>query len=220
MAKSKILKEIANNEVTLEVSLKRALLIANDLKNEKLTEWIKHELFGYPNAKYLPEYRKIPGNLKLSYVSGYTRISNQPIGIAILPENLQDIAVFRCCDGINMIEEASKQKQQSIVSLADAIPFLKKQSYLIQVLDFYMEIPGSGFNHIIDSVSCQLLEILMKIDNEIGNIDELDICASEKQIEIVNNYINIKIDSFTSIGDGNQIKDAQIAGKEITKNGK
>ena len=31
MAKSKVLKELANNEITLDVALKRLLLICNDL---------------------------------------------------------------------------------------------------------------------------------------------------------------------------------------------
>ena len=34
MAKSKILKELANNEITIDIALKRLLLICNDLQSQ------------------------------------------------------------------------------------------------------------------------------------------------------------------------------------------
>ena len=47
MAKSKVLKELANNEITLDVALKRLLLICNDLNYTELFSWAEKELNGY-----------------------------------------------------------------------------------------------------------------------------------------------------------------------------
>lgn len=220
MAKSQILKDIANGTVSLEVSLKRALLIASDLKNEKMVEWIKNELYGYPTGVEVPKYRIISGYFKISYVSGYQKISNQPVGATILPDSLQDFANYKCREGINFIEDASLSKEQLIIPYADLIPYLKKHSSLISVLDFYMELPTVGFKSIYSSISRELMDMLLKIDAEFGNLDDLDISPSNEQMKEINNYINIKIDSFTNIGNDNEIKDSSIAGGEITKNGK
>ena len=220
MAKSQILKDIANGTVSLEISLKRALLIASDLKNEKMVEWIKNELYGYPSGTDVPKYRIINGYFKISYVSGYQRISNQPIGAAILPDDLRNYAMYKCRDGINSIEEAASSKEQLIIPYADLIPYLKKQSSLISVLDFYMELPTAGFKSIYSSISRELMDMLLKIDSEFGNLDELDISPSNDQMKEINNYINIRIDSFTNIGNDNDIIDSSIAGGGITKNGK
>lgn len=39
MAKSKIIKELANKEVSLEVAFNRLLIIASDLNNDDLVNW-------------------------------------------------------------------------------------------------------------------------------------------------------------------------------------
>lgn len=220
MAKSQILKDIANGTVSLETSLKRALLIASDLKNEKMVEWIKNELYGYPTGVEVPKYRIINGYFKISYVSGYRKMSSQPIGAAILPDSLQDYANYKCRNGINSIEDASLSKEQLIIPYPDLIPYLKIQSPLISVLDFYMELPTASFKSIYSSISRELMDMLLKLEAEFGNLDGLDISPSNEQMKDINKYINIKIDSFTNIGNNNEIKDSSIAGGEITKNGK
>ena len=220
MAKSKILKDMANGTVTLETTLKRTLLIAHDLKNEKLKEWVKNELYGYPVEANLPKYRIISGYLKISYASGYQRISNQPIDSSILPKNMQEFTNYHCKDGISSINEAIHSNNQLIVPLPDLIPFIKKPNSLISILDLYIDLPQSAFIRIIDCVSRELMDILLKIDSEFGNLDNLDITPTEEQEQMINNYINVRIDSFTNIGDGNKIYDSNISGGDISLNGK
>ena len=47
MAKSKIIKELANNDISLEVALNRLMIIASDIENEELSQWAERELNGY-----------------------------------------------------------------------------------------------------------------------------------------------------------------------------
>lgn len=47
MAKSKILKEVANNEISVEIALRRLYIIASDLEDDALITWIDKELNGY-----------------------------------------------------------------------------------------------------------------------------------------------------------------------------
>ena len=61
MAKSKIIKELANGTVTLPVALKRAKLLLQEFDNEDLLLWVNYELTGYPSVDMLPEYRKKQG---------------------------------------------------------------------------------------------------------------------------------------------------------------
>ena len=58
MAKSKIIKSLANNEISMEVALNRLLVIASDLDNDNLSDWVAAELHGYSKGMELPEYRK------------------------------------------------------------------------------------------------------------------------------------------------------------------
>ena len=44
MAKSKVIKELASNEISLEVALNRLLIIASDIENDELAQWVENEL--------------------------------------------------------------------------------------------------------------------------------------------------------------------------------
>lgn len=44
MAKSKIIKDLANNQISIEVALQRLMIIASDLDNEELLAWAEAEL--------------------------------------------------------------------------------------------------------------------------------------------------------------------------------
>ena len=56
MAKSKILKELASNQTSLDVVLSRLIIIASDIEDIKLQEWALNELNGYSKNENVPEY--------------------------------------------------------------------------------------------------------------------------------------------------------------------
>ena len=218
MAKSQIIKDIANGVLSLSGALNRARVIAHDLKNDKFEDWIKKELYGYEDVKSVPDYRRLLGNLKISFGNGASRILNQPISASILPDDYNDSNIYKCWDSISTIEKFALEAGNSNISLVELIPFLKtnKSSY-IDIYDFYLEIPNSAFKRIIDCVTRELMELLLKIDDEIGNMDDLDIKATPKQQKELNKNIDVYIDSFISLGDNNEVSKTNIAGKEIKK---
>ena len=71
MSKSKIIKDIVNEEVPLSQSLTRLQVIAYDLKNKSLEKWAEDELTGYTDEENVPEYR-----LKHSINFNYSGINN------------------------------------------------------------------------------------------------------------------------------------------------
>ena len=63
MAKSQIIKDLANGNTDLQTALKRTKVLLQEFDDEKLLEWINYEIEGYPLIDNLPEYRKISGQL-------------------------------------------------------------------------------------------------------------------------------------------------------------
>lgn len=57
MAKSKIIKDLANSMVDTVTALKRAKVLFAELNNEELLNWVNYELMGYPLGTDLPDYR-------------------------------------------------------------------------------------------------------------------------------------------------------------------
>lgn len=218
MAKSQIIKDIANGVLSLSGALNRALILAHDLKNNKLEKWIKNELYGYDDIQIIPEYRKLLGSLKISYGNSAHKVLNQPIGSTIFPDEYKDANIYRCRDSVSTLEQFASKEGNSTISLVEFIPFLKtKKDPYVSVFDFILEIPNSAFKRVIDSVSRELMEILLKIDDEVGNLDNLDIIATPEQQKEINKIINVHIDSFISVGDNNDISKTNIAGKKIDK---
>ena len=80
MAKSKVIKELASNEISLEVALNRLLIIASDIENDELAQWVENELNGYSDGAELPAYRVIDNtHFVYSGINGRFKVENAPL---------------------------------------------------------------------------------------------------------------------------------------------
>lgn len=70
MAKSKIIKDLANGCVDTQTALKRTKVLLQDLNNTEILGWVNNEIGGYVNGADVPEYRLISGQLYGSYFKG------------------------------------------------------------------------------------------------------------------------------------------------------
>lgn len=85
MAKSKIIKDVANGNISLKTALKRAKVLLYGLENEAILQWINHEISGYPDDVELPSYRKTKGQLKGSYLRGTMSTYVKYTDVSLLP---------------------------------------------------------------------------------------------------------------------------------------
>lgn len=212
MAKSKIIKDIGNNVVSLETSLKRALIIASDIGNEKLIDWLKHELYGYSNKESLPEYRKFYGPIFISYFGGRVRMENQVISLNNFDSSVWKNIQYKCTEGIKTIQDLAEGKSSPAINLFDYQHYLKGCDY-VEVTDVHMDLTPYSFQKILDTVSMQLLDILIKLDKELGNLDDLDVTVDDSKKDKIDKMINLFADSITIIGDNNEIERTKINGK-------
>ena len=49
MAKSQIIKDLANGKVDTQTALKRTKVLLQDLENDDLLDWVNYEIEGYPH---------------------------------------------------------------------------------------------------------------------------------------------------------------------------
>lgn len=54
--------ELAQHDVDLSSSLRKAKSLTNDLHSPKLDEWMNWELYGYADPSTVPEYRRFPAD--------------------------------------------------------------------------------------------------------------------------------------------------------------
>lgn len=70
MAKSQIIKDLANGHTSLKIALKRAKVLMSSLEDKRALAWIDNELVGYGPSDQLPSYRLKRSMLTGSYIKG------------------------------------------------------------------------------------------------------------------------------------------------------
>jgi hypothetical protein len=220
MAKSNIIKQLANDEISLEIALNRLLIIASDIENDKLAEWVEHELNGYSKNDVLPDYRKI----RIPYFV-YTGIKKGvlfdkmplPLDYLFSPDEkdyAEKAAATNFLEGINALKSLTSNSYEILyydyTYLANFA--LKKE---IEFHSIKKVVPPTIVENIISNIKTHLIKTLLKLEKEYGNLDSLDIDTSsktEEEREAINTTVinNIYNDNSITIGNDNNIKNADI----------
>lgn len=215
MAKSKIIKELANNSISLDTAMSRLMVIAADIGNDDLLQWVENELSGYKESSKVPNYRRINGlPIVYSGINGRFQMTNQPLILeGILDkEHLESLNEYIITEDIRTIEGFSRSDDKAAVDLS----FLQGIVYErtgIRCTSIKMLIPNNYFSKVISDVKTKILRVLIMLDKELGNLDSLDIddssLSEEDRIafnQTVNNFIFN--DNSVTIGDKNKIDDS------------
>lgn len=197
MAKSKLIKDIATNKITLEEGLQRLLIISYSLENEKLQYWIESELNGYPNISKLPVYRKRIGyEISYSGINGGFQVKNVPLPLEYIPKEFKEVLKETCVlDGIKTLEETIRTDSKvgrNLTDMASAI----YQKVGVQCIDITQQYSLSSLQMIVSNVKNKLILILLDLEKDFGNLDNLDINVedvNEAEINEINNNITKRI---------------------------
>lgn len=125
MAKSKVIKELASNEISLEVALNRLLIIASDIENDELAQWVENELNGYSDDAELPAYRVID-NTRFVYsgINGRFSVENAPLPFLEILGLDKKNYVFNILDGVNSLTSLIEGKYEygrDLTAMAGAV---------------------------------------------------------------------------------------------------
>jgi len=195
MEKSKILKELANNEVTLDIALNRLLIISSDLDNKILYDWCLMELEGYSDDDFIPKYRIITSkNIIYTGTNGSFQITRQPLPLSFLPKEIcEEVAKYEFKSGISTLisyAESKHELNRDLTSLAGIV--LKNSGSRIQCVSIKQLFDEHAVIEVLGGIRAKLLRIFIKLDKELGNLDSLDISTTslnESQFKNLNNDI-------------------------------
>ena len=186
MAKSTILKQLANNEIDLEVVLSRLLIIASDINNQQLYRWAESELEGYISNDDVPAYRDLGvGRIVYSGINGGFKVKNLPMPItSFSPEERTIISRSPVKDSISAIKNyANSDRDDSIgMDLSGLAPLILER-HGIQCMSIQKLFSYNDFVDLLGRIRAKLLSVLISLDKEFGNLDSLDIDASKKSSE-------------------------------------
>ena len=227
MAKSRIIKELANSEVNTSTALKRTKVLLQEIDNQDLLNWINYEIEGYPAEADVPEYRMITGQLRGTYFKGsmasHMTYKNVPLPLGKMPEDVRKDFLRRAItEGVEALSETVEQTKKggtfAFVLPADVYPIIalyNDDPYMI-IVSANVELSIPRIRNIFSKIESKLLDILAFLEKEFGNLDELDIDVDKKtddeMKEIINHiYCIIFNDNSVEIGNNNKIRNTTIS---------
>ena len=190
MAKSKILKELVNEEISLNIALKRLIVLAADMNDNDLKVWAEKEINGYNTDDEVPEYRKICSHS--FYYNGFTsnlQVTNVPLDIRYLNEDtLKMIEYHELREPLLSLEKYVKEFKDGfnldLTMLAPEV--LKNSGRRLQCISIYQKFNVSQIEKVLQTLSSKIMNIFIKLDKEFGCLDNLDIGCEKQQKKKLN----------------------------------
>jgi|APLak6261678615_1056124.scaffolds.fasta_scaffold00157_27 hypothetical protein len=228
----KLISDIINDLVDCDKSLNSALLktkvLASRINNKDLSDWIDKESKGYDSENELPDYRKnISTYIKGDYLAGNMKFTNQPIPIIGMNDKYKNIlSKVNFPNSILALESLVKDSnsQTLMYPLSAEIVGMLEENWVnmgnpyLNLINARKIISTNSVNEILVQVRNKLLDFMLQIDKEYGNLTEIK-DLSEKSTEI-SKIMNQTI--INNTGDGNILntgKNAKIEAKiNIQKN--
>jgi hypothetical protein len=196
MPKSQIIKDIVDDVVSLEKSLNRLFVLAEDVNNKQLAQWADKELKGYKPDDDVPEYRHtVCSHLEYSGINGGFQVKNLTLSKGwIETELMEQISSVNARDGIRFIEVLAANERgaaRNLTELAGEVDSATNGG--ISCTSIYQIIPQSFYQQICAEVKSKMIMALLELEKKYGNLDGLGIDISNKhpaQVERINSDLN------------------------------
>jgi hypothetical protein len=213
----KLLNEIidAATDTTQPVAniLRKCLILAFELKNEKLKAWVEGELNGYKEAGEVPEYRKAYLGSKGNFTGPFQSwLPNRPLPIMILEEEHRRILEPRLLlEPIASYEMfGSKTEGQAVFNWPPDLIVIYQSKFIdgYALAQAWQELPSGMLIGIVDQVRSRILRFALEIREELGAVDDnpADLPAAKVESAVTNyifggtNVIASSAQNFTQIG--------------------
>lgn len=215
---SDIINTLVDPEKTLEGPFLKTKVFASKIKNDQLLKWINLELKGYDKNIELPAYRIYSCRLVADWINGtsfrYSKGTNMELPISGYDEEWQDyFTTFYFRQSILTLEKfltTENDLKQLIEPLpADIIEIISRKirqnnNPLFSITSASKRVSLSVVTEILSTLRSNLLDFMIKIDEEYGNVT--DINNLSKQENILNQITNIMNQTLIqNTGDGNVV---------------
>lgn len=225
MAKSMIIKDIANGAIDTTTALKRAKILFAALDDAELLNWVNYEISGYPTDANLPDYRIERGALKGTYFKGsiasHIKWNDVSIPLGKMPADVIDeflsVPFYDGVSALKQLVENSDNGQLARPIPADLFPFIAKYNNdpYMNIVTARVVVSTHCVTNMFSVIENRLLDALLLLEKEFGILDDLDIDTTIKSPEEIQSiakrvYVIVYNDQSVHIEDGNKIKDTDI----------
>jgi hypothetical protein len=190
-----IIEMASDSKEPLANVLRKCLVLAFELKNEKLKGWVEKELNGFDRDDVVPEYRKAMLHSKGNFSGPFGAwIPKRPLPWGVLEKQHQELLVSKFTEPIgayDMLASAGKKGQAVINWAPDLIAHYQAkfiEGYALS--QAWQEVPTSLIIGLCEQVRNRVLRFVLEIKEELGHVeDKASAVPAEKVEAAVINYI-------------------------------
>jgi hypothetical protein len=207
-----IIELATNTGQSITVLLRKCVILAHQIKNDRLKTWANKELSGYGDEDELPDYRVVSATATGHFSGWGGSQATLPIPPAALEKNDQRFATqARLAQVIATYEDLVKTATTDgqitmhwppnmVLYYQNRIPFTGQQMSLVVA---YQEIPKPTLVGLLDTVRNRVLNVALEIQSEVGRRDEDLKHITPQSEEKIERYVIQQIfngDIFVSTG--------------------
>lgn len=232
MAKSKLIKEIISDQISLTQAFDRLIVIAMELDDTNLLAWAKKEKNGYSSDDEIPEYRKISlrpiGTYQLiggGYIQTYKNQTLATIGVD--DDFKETISSHYETSSIPTIESniSEIEKGNTIgIPIPPEMFYMFEEGTNAHLLNAVLAIDKNALVKIIDCTKTKLIEILTLLEKNFGSLDSFDIDARDYDTDemstlkdALSNIIKDKPNTNIYIISNSKVKGSNIGENTVNK---
>jgi hypothetical protein len=218
-----IINELIDTEKSISSPLLKTKVLASRLQNKVLLNWVSNELKGYDTAGDLPYYRKYSGNITGTYINGNMQYNDQPVPTVGLKRELEEMLrsmdFYQSIASLETLKEENKSGKLEQIFPAELTGLIQQNwrkmgNPYLQLVNCKKSISVNAVVEILAFVRNNLLDFMLKIDSEFGNITEIEELKTKK--EEIATIMNQTI--INNSGDGNILNTGEKANITATIN--
>ena len=206
-----ILTAAIDEKVAVSALLMKCRLLAHRLGHEEFKQWVVWELEGYPKGVSVPDYRKVPTNLKMDLRTFEGIYNNYPVPVEAIPEKLfNDLKEINFRVEISSLEKMSTDSKGSALKApwGDMAHTFQRFNQLAAdgklngtVLDLWQEFSPGQIAGICDTVRGRVLDFTVEIQKKLPNAGEIsgDSPAAADRERVANQVFNTTVNKGGSV---------------------
>lgn len=182
-----IIDELTDSKVNLGSVFLKVQVLAHQLKNAKLKEWIYNESNGYKNSSEVPGYRIIPSIVKGNIIQGIAKYTNLQLSVYGIKDKYKiDLNEIRLRNSVSALESMLGKEDDLSIPVPTGLYNAISENYgphYTSVISARQVISLNCVEGVISSIKSKLLQFMLDIADEIGEGDKIDIMKKKNIID-------------------------------------
>lgn len=211
---NEIIADSLDSDKSIASLLRKCLVLAFDLKNQRLKAWVEQELNGYDDRDNVPNYRTANLFSKGNFSGPFNAwIPNRPLPLGTLDkEHREVLSPTHFTEPIAAYEMTRKDgKGHYVINWPPDLIVLYQSKFIkgYALTQAWQEVSEGLFKSIVDTVRSRLLRFALEIREELGLVDDQPQKIPAVKVDAAvtnfifggNNVINSQVDQLSQQGD-------------------